>query len=117
VDFTFRPLLRAMTPAMSNEFCVKSKWRRLVDSGRNSASMMAPSAVREVADKNSRLSAVFSVKAVLSDVIYPRVLVLKPQLNQLNGNTPSTPGPQQGFRLMSSVSSDVLYFWNNKTDQ
>ena len=41
-----------------------------MDSGRNSASIMAPSALREVWDRKSRFSAVLSVKAVRSDVIY-----------------------------------------------
>jgi len=32
------------------------------------------------------------------------------------GLTPSTPGPQQGFLLMSRVSRVVLYFWSHVRD-
>lgn len=60
----------AITPARSKWFCVKSKCNRLVDSGKNSASMIAPADVNEVPDKKSRRRAVLRVKAVLSEVIY-----------------------------------------------
>lgn len=46
---------------------MRSRWRREVDSGRNSASAIAPAEVIDVEDKNKRFNAVFRVKAVLSD--------------------------------------------------
>jgi len=56
-----------MTPAMSRSFIVRSRWSSEVDSGRNSASAIAPAEVIEVDDKNSRFRAVFRVNAVRSD--------------------------------------------------
>jgi hypothetical protein len=56
-----------MTPAISNEFIVKSRCNSDVDSGRNSANAMAPAEVMEVDDRKRRLSAVLSVNAVRSD--------------------------------------------------
>ena len=63
----FNPELRAMTPAISSEFIVKSRCSSDVDSGRNSANAMAPAEVMEVDDRKRRLSAVLSVNAVRSD--------------------------------------------------
>ena len=63
----FNPELRAMTPAISSEFIVKSRCSNDVDSGRNSANAMAPAEVMEVEDRKRRLSAVLSVNAVRSD--------------------------------------------------
>ena len=56
-----------MTPAISNEFIVKSRCNSDVDSGRNSANAMAPAEVMEVDDRKRRLSAVLSVNAVRRD--------------------------------------------------
>ena len=112
VSFALRPLDRAITPAKSSAFCVKSKCRRLVDSGRNSASIMAAADVSEVSDRKSRLRAVFKVKAVRKEVICEREVSALVQLDVV-GLTPSTPGPQHGFLLKSSVSRVVLYFWSH----
>ena len=66
----FSPELKAITPAMSKLFMVRSRWSRDVDSGRNSAKAMAPADVIEVDDKKRRFSAVLRVNAVLRDWIY-----------------------------------------------
>jgi hypothetical protein len=71
--------------------------------------MMAAVHVKEVLERKSRLRAVFKVKAVRNEVIYENEVSDFVQLG-LDGLTPSTPGPQQGFLLMSSVSRVVLYF-------
>lgn len=68
--FAFKPELRAITPAISKLFIVKSRWRSDVDSGRNSARAMAPADVSEVEDKKSRFKAVFRVNAVRRDWIW-----------------------------------------------
>lgn len=65
-----RPELRAMTPAISKLLSVRSRCKRDVDSGRNSASAIAPAAVREVDERKSRFRAVFNVNAVRNDWIY-----------------------------------------------
>jgi len=65
--FAFRPELRAMTPAKSNVFIVKSRWSNDTDSGRNSANAMAPADTRPVDDKKSRFNAVLRVNAVRKD--------------------------------------------------
>ena len=65
----FKPELRAIRPAISNEFIVKSRWSNDVDSGRNSANAMAPAEFIEVDDRKRRLRAVLSVNAVRSDWI------------------------------------------------
>lgn len=69
VWFALRPELSAITPAMSRSLLVRSRWRREVDSGRNSASAIAPAEVMDVDDRNKRFKAVFRVNAVLSDWI------------------------------------------------
>lgn len=69
VWLAFKPELRAITPAMSRLFSVRSRWRRDVDSGRNSANAIAPADVIEVEERNRRLSAVLSVNAVRRDCI------------------------------------------------
>lgn len=76
---------------------------------------MAAADVREVLERKSRLRAVFRVKAVLKEVICESEVSGLVQLNVV-GLTPSTPGPQQGFLLMSSVSRVVLYFWSHVSD-
>jgi hypothetical protein len=58
-----------MTPAISKLLRVRSRWRRDVDSGRNSARAMAPAEVIEVEARNNLLRAVLSVKAVRKDWI------------------------------------------------
>jgi len=68
ISFALRPLDRAITPAKSSVFCFESKCRRPVDSGENSASVMAAADVRDVLERNSRLRAVFKVKAVRKEV-------------------------------------------------
>jgi hypothetical protein len=107
--FALRPPLRAMTPAKSKLFCVRSRCSKELDSGKNSARAMAPAEDNCVEDKNNRLRALLRVKAVRSDCIWSIFSNL-----YLHGHgfglTPSKPGPQQGFLLMSSVSSEVLYF-------
>lgn len=65
--FAFKPELRAITPARSRVFIVKSRWSNDTDSGRNSAKAMAPADTRPVEDKNNRFSAVFKVNAVRKD--------------------------------------------------
>jgi len=60
VRFAFNPELRAITPAISKLFMVRSRCNNDVDSGRNSARAIAPSEVIEVDDKSNRLSAVLS---------------------------------------------------------
>ena len=57
----------AITPARSRLFMVRSRWSSDVDSGRNSANAIAPVDERFVEDRNSRLSALLSVKAVRRD--------------------------------------------------
>jgi len=69
VWFALSPELRAMTPAMSRSFMVRSRCKSDVDSGRNSARAIAPADVIEVEERNKRLSAVFRVNAVRSDCI------------------------------------------------
>jgi hypothetical protein len=71
--------------------------------------MMAAADVRDVLERKSRLRAVFKVKAVRKEVIYESEVSDLVQLDVV-GLTPSTPGPQHGFLLMSSVSRVVLYF-------
>jgi len=115
VSFALRPLDKAITPAKSSAFCVKSKCKRLVDSGRNSASIMAAADVRDVLERKSRLRAVFKVKAVRKEVICEGDVSNLMHFNGM-GLTPSTPGPQQGFLLMSRVSRVVLYFWPHVRD-
>lgn len=56
-----------MTPARSKLFIVRSKWSSDVDSGKNSASAIAPAEVMDVDDRNKRFNASFKVNAVLSD--------------------------------------------------
>src|SRR6266446_7722033 len=56
--------LSAMTPAISSTFIVRSRWSNDVDSGRHSASAMAPAEGIEVDDKNNRFRAVVRVNAV-----------------------------------------------------
>jgi hypothetical protein len=65
----FNPPLNAITAAKSKGLSVKSRWSRLVDSGKNSASAMAAAEASPVDDKNSRLREEFKVKAVRKDVI------------------------------------------------
>jgi len=76
---------------------------------------MAAADVREVLERKSRLRAVFKVNAVRKEVICESEVsdLTEPSLV---GLTPSTPGPQQGFLLMSSVSRVVLYFWSHVRD-
>lgn len=56
-----------MTPAMSRLLTVRSRCKSDVDSGRNSAKAMAPADVKDVDERNRRLRALLSVKAVLKD--------------------------------------------------
>jgi hypothetical protein len=69
VWLAFRPELRAMTPAMSKSFRVRSRCKSDVDSGRNSAKAIAPGDVIEVEERNKRFKAVLRVKAVRNDWI------------------------------------------------
>lgn len=62
-------LFSAHTPARSNSFLVKSRCNNERDSGRNSASAMAPGEVRPVEERKSRLREELSVNAVRSEVI------------------------------------------------
>lgn len=78
--------------------------------------MMAAADVRDVLERKSRLSAVFRVKAVRKEVICEGEVSNLMYLNVV-GLTPSTPGPQQGFLLMSRVSRVVLYFWPHVRDR
>lgn len=78
--------------------------------------MMAAADVRDVLERKSRLSAVFRVKAVRKEVICEGEVSNLMHLNVV-GLTPSTPGPQQGFLLMSRVSRVVLYFWPHVRDR
>lgn len=66
----FNPELRAITPAISRLFNVRSRCRSDVDSGRNSARAMAPADVSEVEERKSRFRAVFTVNAVRRDWIW-----------------------------------------------
>jgi hypothetical protein len=65
--FDFKPELRAITPATSRLFVVRSRCKSDVDSGRNSANAMAPAEVRPVEAMKSLLRAVLIVNAVLRD--------------------------------------------------
>ena len=67
-----RPSLRAITPAISKLLIVRSKCSKDDDSGRNSASAIAPADVSEVEERNNRLSEVFKVNAVLRDCIFTK---------------------------------------------
>jgi hypothetical protein len=67
VWFALSPELRAITPAISRLLSVRSRCKRDVDSGRNSANAMAPADVREVDARKSRFKAVFNVNAVRND--------------------------------------------------
>lgn len=62
----FRPEERARIPATSRGFDVRSRCSRDLDSGKNSASAMAPFDVRPVSERKSRLSDVLTVNAVRS---------------------------------------------------
>jgi len=71
--------------------------------------------VRDVLERKSRLRAVFKVKGVRKEV------TCEDEVSNLmhfdvKGLTPSTPGPQQGFLLMTRVSRVVLYFWSHVRD-
>ena len=70
VRFAFSPELRAMTPAISILFSVRSRCKSEVDSGRNSARAIAPAEVIEVEERKRRLRAVLRVNAVRRDWIY-----------------------------------------------
>ena len=63
----FNPELRAITPARSRLFMVRSRCRSDVDSGRNSANAIAPAGLNEVDDRKRRLRALFNVNAVRRD--------------------------------------------------
>lgn len=76
---------------------------------------MAAADVRDVLERKSRLRAVFKVKAVRKEVICENEVSNLMHLDVM-GLTPSTPGPQQGFLLMSRVSRVVLYFWSHVRD-
>jgi len=70
--------------------------------------------VRDILERKSRLRAVFKVKAVRKEVICEDEVS---NLMCFDVNlTPSIPGPQQGFLLMSRVSRVVLYFWSHVRD-
>lgn len=66
----FSPELRAITPARSSALFVRSRCRSDVDSGRNSASAIAPAELRCVEERKRRLRELLSVNAVLRDWIY-----------------------------------------------
>lgn len=67
VWFAFKPEFKAITPARSRSFMVRSKCSNDVDSGRNSARAIAPADVIEVDERNSRLRASLRVNAVRND--------------------------------------------------
>ena len=67
--FDFSPWLRAITPASSRLFEVRSRCNSEFDSGKNSARHMPPAAVIPVDDKNNLFSALLSVNAVRSACI------------------------------------------------
>ena len=65
-----RPDERAIAPARSTALSVRSRWSSERVSGRHSAIEMAPSAVRPVSDRKSRLRDVLVVRAVRRAWIY-----------------------------------------------
>jgi len=71
--------------------------------------------VRDVLERKSRLRAVFKVKVVHKEVICEDEVSNLMHFD-VKGLTPSTPGLQQGFLLMSRVSRVVLYFWSHVRD-
>lgn len=64
--FDFSPWLRAITPASSRLFEVRSRCNSEFDSGKNSARQIAPAEVMPVDDRNSLFNALLSVNAVRS---------------------------------------------------
>jgi hypothetical protein len=102
----FNPEYRASIPAISSGLEVRSRWSREWDSGRNSASAMAPSGWRLVSERNRRLREVLTVKAVRRAAIYISAKFMEANL----GLTPSRLGPQHGLLLRSRVSRVELYF-------
>lgn len=87
-----------------------------MDSGRNSASAIAPAEVRCVDERKSLLREVLSVNAVRRDwICKDRAGKLEGQEKERQRRTPSRLGPEHGFLLISSVSKQELYFCRCKS--